>query len=251
MARNDVPDNLIVITFDDGYRDNYTNAFPILKELSIPATIFLATDGIGSGGILWHDRVFSAFRKTNVNFLEEFGSLSRHRLGTIGEKLFAQQEVLNFIRSQDDRERMHWIDLLVNKLEVADCSEARGLMLSWDEAYLMHKSGISFGSHTVTHPILSKLSCDQARQEIEGSKAIIEKSLATQVRSFAYPNGKTNDFSDSTKRLLKEAGYICALTTEFGTNEPNQDLFELRRATPWDHDIRTFGIRLNCYKFCS
>ena len=69
MVSKDVPDNTVVITFDDGYRDNYLNAFPMLKNLSIPATIFLATDAIGSKRVLWHDRVFSAFRETRVPVL--------------------------------------------------------------------------------------------------------------------------------------------------------------------------------------
>jgi peptidoglycan/xylan/chitin deacetylase (PgdA/CDA1 family) len=252
MVRKDVPDNVVVITFDDGYRDNYINAFPILKDLSLPATIFLATDSIGSGRALWHDRVFSAFRRTSVAFLEGFGtSSSKYRLATIDEKLFAQQEVLNFLRSRDDGEREFWIDFLIDKLEVTDCCEAPGLMLSWEEANIMHNSGVSFGSHTVTHPILSKLPYQRAREEIERSKDMIEARLHVPVKTFAYPNGRTHDFNECTKRLLKQAGYICALTTNFGANEIDQDLFELRRATPWDHDICTFGARLNYYKFAS
>ena len=73
MKNNDVPDSSIVVTFDDGYLDNYSNAFPILKELSIPATVFLATDAIETGRILWHDRVFSAFRETGSLHLKGFG----------------------------------------------------------------------------------------------------------------------------------------------------------------------------------
>jgi peptidoglycan/xylan/chitin deacetylase (PgdA/CDA1 family) len=252
LIKKDVPDNAIVITFDDGYRDNYTDAFPILKNLSIPATIFLATDAIGTQRTLWHDIVFSAFRETRVNLLKGFGNNSAtYRLNTVEEKLFAQGKILNFIRSQKDSERLRLIDSLLEELKVMDRKEAPRLMLSWEEARVMRNGGISFGSHTVTHPVLSKLSLDQVQHEIQESKKVIEESLSIAVRTFAYPNGKENDFNQSIKALLREAGYTCALTTQFGTNECGQDLFELRRATPWDHHIEAFGLRLNYYKFCT
>jgi peptidoglycan/xylan/chitin deacetylase (PgdA/CDA1 family) len=124
-------------------------------------------------------------------------------------------------------------------------------MLTWDEVKVMHQRGVSFGSHTVTHPILSKISADEAKKEIDESKRIIEEKLRIPIRSFAYPNGRKEDFSEATKILLREAGYSCALTTIFGANESDQDLLELRRATPWERDIRAFRIKLNYYKFCS
>jgi peptidoglycan/xylan/chitin deacetylase (PgdA/CDA1 family) len=252
LRRRDVPDNAVVITFDDGYRDNYINAFPLLKSLSLPATIFLAVDAIGSRRVLWHDRVFAAFRETRVSVLSGFcNSSGEYPLNTVAEKLLAQEKALNFIRSLDDEARVSAINSLIGKLDVLDRKEVPELMLSWEEVRVMHNGGISFGSHTVTHPILSKLTLARARDEIESAKRIIEDQLGICVRTFAYPNGRTNDFDQTTKTLLRESGHICALTTNFGTNEYNQDLFELRRATPWGHDVEAFGLRLNYYKLCS
>ena len=252
MLLKDVPDNAVVVTFDDGYRDNYLNAFPILKELSIPATIFLATDAIGSQRVLWHDRVFSAFRETRKSVLDGFGHHpERLNLTTIEEKLCAQAKFLNFIRSLPNEERLFWIDFLVRKLEVVDRKEVPNLMLSWDEVKIMHGNGLCFGSHSVSHPILSRIAIDDAREEIQESKDTIENKLGTSIRTFAYPNGSPNDFDESTKNILRETGYICALTTKFGTNESDENLFELRRATPWDHDIYSFALRLNRYKLLS
>lgn len=252
LQKENVPENAVVITFDDGYRDNYTNAFPILKDLRIPATIFLATDAIDSRRVLWHDRVFAAFRESRVNVLKGFGSKSEeYRLGTVEEKLWAQGEALNFIRQHDEQERLLLIDLLIEKLKVPDRKESPGLMLSWEEVREMRNDGLCFGSHTISHPVLSKLSPERSREEVEKSKQIIEERLGTCIQTFAYPNGKEDDFNDETKNLLRDAGYTCALTTKFGTNECGQDLFELRRATPWDQDVRGFGLRLNYYKFSS
>lgn len=252
MKREDVPDNAVVVTFDDGYKDNYLNASPILCKLLIPATIFVATDAIGSKRILWHDRVFSAFRESPMSFLDGFGNRPKgYSLVTLEEKLYAQREILYFLQSLNDRERLFWIDRLVEKLRVTDRKQTPDLMLTWEEIQSMHEGGIFFGAHTVTHSILSKLSTNKAREEIYGAKRILEEKLGIPVKTFAYPNGRREDFNEATKDLLREAGYLCALTTIPGTNETGQDLFELRRATPWDQDIYTFGMRLNYYKFYS
>ena len=248
----DVPDSALVITFDDGYRDNYVNAFPILKRLSIPATIFLTTDGIDSRRVLWHQRVFSAFRETKLISLRDFGHDSKdYPLRTLEEKLFAQQEILKFLRSADDGERSLWVDRLINLLEVEDRREVPDLMLRWDEVRDMHQSGISFGSHSVTHAILSRLSIDKVRAEIYESKRIIEKRLETPVTTFAYPSGRKIDFNEMTKGIVKEAGYASAVTMIFGANENGRDLFELHRGGPWEKDLPTFAMKLNWYKFSS
>jgi peptidoglycan/xylan/chitin deacetylase (PgdA/CDA1 family) len=250
MRINDIPDSAVVITFDDGYKDNYLNAFPILKRLSISATIFLTTEIIGSEKVIWHDRVFSAFRETKSPYLKGFVNTSRRvPLETIRDKLNAQREVLDFLRTLDDRERMIWIDKLIEHLNVKDGGETQGIMLTWEEITIMHQKGISVGSHTVTHPILSKLPIDRARVEISESKKIIEKKLDTKIKAFAYPSGRREDFDATTKDLLREAGYECALTMIFGPNENGQDLFELRRGTPWEEDLPTFAMKLNWYKF--
>ncbi|MDX1389136.1 MAG: polysaccharide deacetylase family protein, partial [Acidobacteriota bacterium] len=98
-------------------------------------------------------------------------------------------------------EREARIDELLERLGVEDPRQATGLMLDWDEVREMAAQGISFGSHTATHPILSRLTRDEARAEIVESKRTIEEQLGIPVRSFAYPNGKRRDFNEETKQL--------------------------------------------------
>jgi peptidoglycan/xylan/chitin deacetylase (PgdA/CDA1 family) len=251
IHRNDVPENAIVVTFDDGYHDNFANAYPILRNLSLPATVFLATDVIGSDRLLWHDRVFGAFRKTKVLELSECPDKQRFSLATAGERLAAQHEVLGFLFSLDEKQRDFWIDRLIAKLKVPDIREKRGLMLSWQEIATMSRNGIAFGSHSVTHPILSKLSATRIREEIVTSKRVIEEKLGTSVTTFAYPKGGRGDFNETTKKLLIEAGYRCAVTTLFGVNKVGQDAYELRRGTPWEEDIESFALKLAWYRFAA
>lgn len=249
LRTNDIPDNVVVVTFDDGYRDNYLYAFPILKEYSVPATIFLATAAIGSGRVLWHDRVFTAFRKAATPVLRRFGQEScMYPLLTLSDKLFAQHAILQFLRSLGDEERSGWIDRLMTNLGVEDKEETLDLMLNWDEVRAMHQHGISFGSHTVTHPILSKLPVEKVKEEIRESQRTIAQQLGAVPTLFAYPNGGQKDFTLTTKQILRDTGYVCAVTTIFGANETGQDLFELRRGGPWETHLPTFAAKLNWYK---
>ena len=245
---DDLPESAVAVTFDDGYRDNYTNAFPILRRYSLPATVFLATDAIGTGRQLWHDEVFSTFRTTKVNSLRDFPTPGIVRpLRNMSEKLAAQKQVIEFLWSLREEERVVATSKLVERLDV--CTEkAQNLMLSWDEVIFMHKHGISFGSHTVTHPILSKVSDDRLKAEIVESKCVIEEKLHAKVEAFAYPVGRSQDFDNRTKQLLKDVGYRCAVTTVFGVNRSGSDLFELRRGTPWERDILSFAIKLAWYR---
>jgi peptidoglycan/xylan/chitin deacetylase (PgdA/CDA1 family) len=166
----------------------------------------------------------------------------------IREKLAAQQRVLQFLWSVPEGERAWRIDQLVDSLKARDCGGDR-LMLSWSEIGEMYRHGISFGSHTVTHPILSTLSDVRLRTEIVEPKGAIEGQLRCKVNAFAYPVGRSQDFDWRAKAILKEHGYRCAVTTIFGVNSARQDLFELRRGTPWERDLPSFAMKLAWYKF--
>jgi peptidoglycan/xylan/chitin deacetylase (PgdA/CDA1 family) len=252
LKRNAVSNNSVVITFDDGYEDVYSNAFPVLRELSITATVFLSTNFIGSSEIIWHERVFSAFRITDeISLFWPYCEPTTYILVTTHERIYAQENVLKSLRSVDDEERIMRICELEKRLSVENKNFMKNEMLTWEKVKEMKKIGISFGSHTKSHTILSRIPKEKVREEIYESKLVIENALGCEVSTFAYPNGKKNDFNDETKAVLKEAGFICALTTMFGTNENGQDFFELRRGGPIEYDLPVFATKINWYKFNS
>lgn len=247
---DDLPESAVAVTFDDGYCDNYTNAFPILKRYSVPATIFLATDVIGTGRQLWHDEVFAAFRETRVPELLDRGLGNRTLpLTSLPTKLQAQTEILKYLWSLDRVAREMAIGRLRKALHVEETSERTArLMLTWEEVSEMYRCGIQFGAHTGSHPALSKLKPEDARDEIRRSKSAIERVLSATVNTFAYPSGRPGDFTATSKALVEEAGFDCALTTIFGNNEAGTDLYEMRRIAPWNEDAEIFGLRLEYYK---
>ena len=253
MKDDDLPENAIAVTFDDGYRDNYLNALPVLKRYAVPATIFLATGVIGSGKALWHDRVFDAFRQTKVpELIGLVPGSTRLCLTPLKAKLEAQRHVLEHLWSLDGDDRELAIDRLRDRLDVAETkSDICRLMLSWEEVSDMNADGIQFGAHTVTHPILSRLGDEAARQEVCASKTTIEEVLNTTVTSFAYPVGRCGDFNATTKAIVEEAGFYCGVTMIFGNNHVETDLYEMRRIAAWNEDSEAFGLRLRYYKFCS
>jgi peptidoglycan/xylan/chitin deacetylase (PgdA/CDA1 family) len=117
-------------------------------------------------------------------------------------------------------------------------------MLDWRQIEEMHRAGISFGAHTKSHPILSRLGDRDLEEEIAGSKRTIENHLNAPVVTFAYPNGRKGDYDERAKNILAKVGFSCAVTSCRGLNYRYFDPFELSRSASWDTDPQRFYARL-------
>jgi peptidoglycan/xylan/chitin deacetylase (PgdA/CDA1 family) len=240
-----VPRNALALTFDDGYRDNLTHAAPILKRLGLPATVFLVTGHIDTPQTLWFDRLGMAFKTATARRVA-LGGGRLLSLGTVGERLAGLAAALAYLKQLPDDARAASVDALMIALR-SNPERPKRLMLSWDEVDALRGLGFSIGAHTVTHPILSRLSPDRAWQEIHGSKAAIEEVLGEPVRAFAYPNGGPDDYNETVMRLVHNAGFACAVTTRRGLNDADTPMLELRRGGPWEHHLATFALKLAHY----
>jgi peptidoglycan/xylan/chitin deacetylase (PgdA/CDA1 family) len=208
-----LPRKAIAITFDDGYSDSYYFAFPILKKYSVPATIFLVVGHIGKDDLFWWDKITYAIRYAQIAQLDikELGSYS---LQSSAEKEKAIKSVWEHLKQMPEAEKNSIVESIMAlcPTEIPD-GLAKRLILSWDQVKEMRDMGISFGDHTMNHPILTKVSLERARQEIFESKKIIEERLGDKVRAFAYPNGKTGDYNETVIKMVQRAGFECAVTT--------------------------------------
>jgi peptidoglycan/xylan/chitin deacetylase (PgdA/CDA1 family) len=231
-AHGDVPEKAVAITFDDGYRDNYEYAFPILKKHNLPATIFVATGAVGSGTPIWHDRVFDAFRFATV-----------HDFATGQAREQSLQSTLVKAKRLHGDERRRFIDELENKLRPNAPAPGNQRMLNWDEIREMHRAGIEFGSHTVSHTILSCIPRSEMMRELRDSRNELSERIGSPVSTFAYPNGKSSDFNHEAKAVLRECGYSCAVTCCAGFNDASSDPFELKRGLPWQPEIDVFRFK--------
>ena len=239
--RGDVPDRAVAITFDDGYRDNYEYAFPILKKYGLPATIFVATGSIDTGQTLWHDRVFDSFRFAT----REHASLRHAGLADLSletPELRQHNVTLVLTRAKElyGRSRLQFVEEVEKALRPSIPKGAEDRMLTWEQIREMHRSGIEFGSHTVTHPVLSRIPHDEIARELRESKRELSEHLDAPVYTFAYANGHAADYNNQVKKLLKETGYLCAVNCEAGFNRVFSDPYEIKRGKPWHKDVELF-----------
>jgi peptidoglycan/xylan/chitin deacetylase (PgdA/CDA1 family) len=247
MQRGCVPRNAIAITFDDGYRDNLTHAAPILARHGLPATIFLTTGLIGTSELAWFDQVAAAFKCTKAeSMIAPWGS--RVSLESQNDRLTALDRILAYLKTLTEDEFARRLDAVLNALGIDGQSGRQALMLDWDDVMALKGLGLSIGAHTVRHPILSRVSVARARSEIAGSRTMIESVCGVAPKAFAYPNGKQGDYDDTVQRLVREAGFACAVTSRFGLNTRRTPVYELRRGGPWEHDTATFALKLSVFR---
>lgn len=240
--RGEVPERAVAITFDDGYRDNYEHAFPILKRHGLPATIFLVTGVIGTGEVIWHDRIFDSFRfATRKRARLRHTDLPELILETVEAQHQSLKLVLDKAKGLHGEGRLRFVEEVERALQPAACQPQR--MLNWEQVREMRDAGIAFGSHSVTHPVLSRIPRAELVKELRESKRVLSDHLGAPIRAFAYPNGKTRDYNHEVKMVLKECGYTCAATCEWGFNPVFSDPYALKRGLPWHREIELFRLR--------
>lgn len=226
-----------VVTFDDGYRDNYRYAFPILKKYKIPATVFLITGHINTDNMFWFDKIRYLIWYTKLKRLEldGFGDFS---LNSMKNRSHLISRIIEKFKKIPDKKKNYLLEELVNISDVdIPCDIGRDIILSWDQVKEMNEGRIDFGAHTVTHPILTRISPDQAKFEITQSKRDIEKRLNQSVDTFSYPNGAITDFNNNIIDIVKESRFTCAVTTIPTMNPSRTNLYKLGRLpTPLSYE---------------
>jgi peptidoglycan/xylan/chitin deacetylase (PgdA/CDA1 family) len=252
LLRNNqpIPPGTVIVTFDDGWRDNYVHAFPILQQYRVPATIFLATDFIETDRLFWFlkaglllsegdlsvekiDRVFSTMADAHPQHVNEL-SAGLHLLGT---ESWNQDAFMEWLKQFEP----DLIEEIINSLaEAAGIAwadwSAESWILSWNEIREMDRDIVEFGSHGCSHGILTRLRQDQVKRELAESKRKLEQELGHEITVFAYPNG---DYNASVERMVKEAGYHGAIIVGSGDPQSNVDLFALPRSGA--HDGMSIG----------
>jgi len=219
----------LLLTFDDGYCDNYQNAYPLLKKHGLTATFFVTTDYIDrkSNAVPWWDEVAQLVKSTNKKFIHmPFGS---HKKVFVDNKSVAVKSILREFKDYRSLTMENKIKLL--KLEVGrvDNEEFESEFMTWAQINEMSENGMEIGSHTCSHSIMSHVPQNIVKHEVEVSRQIIENRIGKKVESFAYPVGNKTSYDISVINYLKASGYKYAFTFEKGiiTRETND--FELSR----------------------
>jgi peptidoglycan/xylan/chitin deacetylase (PgdA/CDA1 family) len=250
-ARRDaIPRQALAITFDDGYRDTLTHAAPILARYGLAATVFLTTGLIGGHVMAWFDRLALGFKTARVGaVVAPWGE--RLVLGSPAAQLQALERALGYFKRVPDHDRERGLESLLGGLDGGDPASVKNPMLTWDDVHALEGLGVSIGAHTVSHPVLSRVSPERAWAEIRGSRDMIQSVCGRAPRAFAYPNGQPADYTETVQRLVREAGFACAVTTRFGLNRRETPPYELRRGGPWEHDLATFAVKLVAHRLAA
>lgn len=235
--------DLFVVTFDDGYRDVYDNAFPVLKALGVPAVMYLSSGYVGTDRHFAHDRLFRLARVAQERrFRPVYEALP-------GETPLLLEPVLRgapisssldeFISRVPGTTLEQVISGLAQQLGLGpDEDLAHCAVMGWEEARAMAAAGITLGAHTVHHSVLTLESPERAGEELAESRAQIERETGVPVMDFAYCNGW---YSDALVALLVRHGYRSAITTEDRVNRVGGDPYTLKRKVLWEDFSRGPG----------
>jgi peptidoglycan/xylan/chitin deacetylase (PgdA/CDA1 family) len=229
----------VLLTFDDGYRDNFDIAAPILRERNLPATFFIPTAFLESPRLPWWDHVAYVIKQTNTRQL----TMKRDRHGHAAplaidlQTMSRDAAIMTVIQAFLDEtiaDERWFLDHLAHCAEVDVDSEGLGreLFMNWDQVRQLANSGTSLtiGSHAYTHRKLAGLDADSQRHELASSKQLLEARLGRQVTGLAYPYGWPGSYTNLTKVLAIEAGYRLAFSSQEGINRFTKfDAYEVRR----------------------
>jgi len=238
--------NSVVITFDDGYEDNYQYALPILKKYAFPATIFISTAYIETDRIFWWDRL--AFLITNADrpkiSLKFRGNTLKLNLVGFKNKVHSFEKIAAIIKGLsvlEGDELLIGLESLLNITKKANYPR----MLSWGQLEEMLNQDISVGAHTHSHGALSCLSKESFEQEMVLPRRILESKLKRKIEYIAYPYGEEKYINDSSIAMTKDAGYKAGLTNNQGVIFGNDDVFRLRRiGIGGDESIEVFKMKV-------
>lgn len=231
-AGRELPARSVVVSFDDGFSDNYTHAFPILREFDIPAVIFVSTHFVDAQRTLWFDELAHAVLTTTQRLL----NLPWQRALLVppdeaGRRVLLA-DLLRRFKTMKNEQRLAMLESIATQLRCPPPARPHALSgpLNWEQIAEMASQGIEIGSHTLTHPILATLDPLEAHRELADSRTRIETQLQRPVTLLAYPVGGRRSFNAKIAAMAERIGYRAACCYISGTNPVDRlKRFALRR----------------------
>ncbi|MCX6550825.1 MAG: polysaccharide deacetylase family protein [Acidobacteria bacterium] len=225
----------VLITFDDGYLDNYQTAFPILKRHRVPATFFVATGFVDNPRLSWWDEVAWMARTSPKSGIEAGRWLSGPVLFDDPDRESAVGVLLQAYKAMPSDSTDEFLGYLADATGSGRFDEGVNghWWMTWDMLREMRAAGMVIGGHTVNHPVLAQLPVERQCAEIEGCGRRLAEELGEPMRHFSYPVGERYSFTSATRACLQKAGVRYAFSYYGGT----------RRYRRWDDlDIRRIAV---------
>jgi len=230
----------VLITFDDGYKDNYTLALPILKEYRIPALFFIPTRNLIERRVGWWDEISYIIKRAKAGIISLGEPLNRDVV--IGEDRHkVKSELMYMMKTTPFLNLDELIDTMAaaTGIDRPSLKEQNAELMTLQELREMIKLGMKIGSHTHSHHILANIDEDSQYQELSYSKEILEKELGVGVSAISYPVGRHDSFNNQTKWLAKQAGYEFGFSFYAGFNKLHGlDFYDIRRVSPATNNLQ-------------
>jgi peptidoglycan/xylan/chitin deacetylase (PgdA/CDA1 family) len=235
-----LPPRAVAVTFDDGYLDNYTAAFPALKRHGIPATVFVSTAFVETGATFWWDQVFAMARATSAPSLDvapvaaAAGARTPSRvmpLATAACRVEAAEAIIDLVRPLPAERRAAGLAALSARLDVplAAARRAAPPVMGWDELRDMAGHGVRIESHAHTHPLLGLVPPSVVEGELVTSKRLLEDRLGHSVEGLAYPDGRDGATNEAVRAIARRVGYRFGCMARPGRVGAGADPFVLGR----------------------
>jgi len=241
--RRPFPNRASLVTFDDGYRDNFTIAAPILKQYRVPAIYFIATGPMSGRKPFWWDEIAWAIKQTKFQSITVVGQV--YDL-TRGSSVGLTCALISHCLALESVGQARFMDQIRRECGVDRVPQAvvDAALMTWDQVQTLGEHGISVGAHTVNHCVLSRLDAEARERELRESKAELELRTGREVLSVAYPFGGEEHFDSEAKAAAQKVGFRMGFGLVPGINRVSRlDQFSLSRIIP-PADIRSFALWL-------
>ena len=218
----------VCITFDDGYRDNYDVAYPILKQYQVPAAIYICTSFPDKSAVLWPYALEALLLQNDRISIEHQGGVKSFKAQTLEQKRNVYDQVWNIMSVMSYAE----INDIFNQYGLNIKKMVTTMAMDWEQIKVLSDDPlITIGAHTVTHPIMSGLSHNEVEREIVESRSIIESHIGKHVEHFSYPFGAEGMVGEREFHLVEQFGFKTGVTTRRGNvfNEHMNHLYSLPR----------------------
>jgi len=222
-GESQLPPRSVLITFDDAYQSFADFAWQELRQRNIPVVMYVPTCFPDHPErTFWWDRVYWSLASTEVDSLAIDGKT--FAIGGLVSKNQTARHLATLIKQRPHADAMALVEEICDKLQV----ESRpNEVISWEQLAELSREGVTIGAHTHTHPLMNQLPLEQAKEEAEQSRTILQDRLGQPIETFCYPSG---GFDDGVVDMIKQLGFQMAFTTNRGINELGHcDPFRMRR----------------------
>jgi peptidoglycan/xylan/chitin deacetylase (PgdA/CDA1 family) len=227
-----LPPNSVAVTFDDGFADTYRYAFPVLRRYRIPATIFVSTGYVESGEPFWFELASYLVYRVAPQSLEMPDGIRLPTADAWSARTASLRRLHGILKDLPNASRLQIVTQWQYRhaKELAHGASLHSQPITWSEILEMTACGISFGSHTVTHPNLTRVSDEELHRELAESKSLLEAKLQQSIDTIAYPIGTPSAFDDRVVSAARKHNFKLGLTYVSGANAiPVQNPLKLHR----------------------